>query len=54
MNITEAQEFRKYAVKHHGLSSMHLDNYVKKVYSAGGVQNLTRLLLKKGKCLFAR
>ena len=31
MNIKEAQDFKNYAVKHHGLSSMHLENYTKKV-----------------------
>jgi ATP-dependent Clp protease protease subunit len=47
MNIKEAQDFKNYAVKHKGISSMHLDNYVKKVYSSGGVQNLTRTVIEE-------
>jgi ATP-dependent Clp protease protease subunit len=48
MNLKEAQEFKKYAVKNHGLSSMHLENYVKKVYGGGGqVQNLTRTVIEE-------
>src|SRR3954463_5488676 len=48
MNIKEAQDFKNYAVKHHGISSMHLDNYVNKVYSGGGkVQNLTRTVIEE-------
>ena len=47
MNIKEAQDFKNYAVKHHGLSSMHLENYTKKVYSAGNVQNLTRTVIEE-------
>ena len=47
MNIKEAQDFKNYAVKHHGISSMHLDKYVSKVYSAGGTQNLTRTVIEE-------
>jgi ATP-dependent Clp protease, protease subunit len=57
MNIKEAQDFKNYAVKHKGISSMHLDNYVKKVYSSapivrpgmgmGNVQNLTRTVIEE-------
>src|SRR3954467_1481277 len=55
MNIKEAQDFKNYAVKHKGISSMHLDNYVKKVYSSapvvraglGGVHNLTRTVIEE-------
>ncbi len=48
MNIKEAQDFKNYAVKHHGLSSMHLENYQKKVYSGGGqIDNLTRTVIEE-------
>jgi len=42
MNIKEAQDFKNYAVKHHGLSSMHLENYTKKVYSGGSQSSDSR------------
>ena len=48
MTIKEAQDFKNYAVKHKGISSLHLDNYVRKVYStAPGVQNLTRTVIEE-------
>src|SRR5688500_2615532 len=48
MDIKEAQDFKNYAVKHKGISSMHLENYVKKVYSSSpGVQNLTRTVMEE-------
>src|ERR1700739_3767982 len=47
MDIKEAGEFRKYAVKHRGISSLHLDNYVKKVYGPGSTQNLTRTVIEE-------
>lgn len=46
MDIKEAKDFKNYAVKHHGLSSMHLDKYINKVYS-GGVDNLTRTVIEE-------
>lgn len=47
MNIKEAQDFKNYAVKHHGISSMHLENYTKKVYSGNAPQNLTRTVIEE-------
>lgn len=47
MNIKEAQDFRNYAVKHHGIRGAHVDNYIHKVYSNSGVQNLTRTVIEE-------
>src|SRR5277367_446429 len=47
MDKKEALEFRNYAVKEHGLSSMHLDKYVEKVYGGGKIQNLTRTVIEE-------
>lgn len=47
MNLKEAQEFKKYAVKHHGMSSAGLEGYIKKVYSTHPIQNLTRTVIEE-------
>lgn len=47
MDIKDAKDFKNYAVKQHGLSSMHLDKYINKVYSGGNVQNLTRTVIEE-------
>jgi ATP-dependent Clp protease protease subunit len=48
MDIKEAKDFKNYAVKHRGLSSMHLEKYVKEVYGGGGQpQNLTRTVIEE-------
>src|SRR5438067_258249 len=43
----QAEEFKKYAVKGRGLSSMHLENYIDKVYSGVQPQNLTRTVIEE-------
>lgn len=47
MDLKQAQEFKKYAVKHHGMSGMHIENYMNKVSGAAGVNNLTRTVIEE-------
>lgn len=47
MDLKQAQEFKKYAVKHHGMSGMHVENYMNKVSGAAGVNNLTRTVIEE-------
>ncbi len=47
MNLKEAQEFKKYAVKHHGMSSLGVEQYINKVYSTHQVNNLTRTVIEE-------
>ncbi|MCI5056228.1 MAG: ATP-dependent Clp endopeptidase proteolytic subunit ClpP [Flavobacteriales bacterium] len=46
----DKDEFKKYAVKHKGISSMHLDNYVSAVY---GPNNMTRTVIEERQMRFA-
>jgi ATP-dependent Clp protease protease subunit len=46
MDIKEAKDFKNYAVKHHGMSSMHLEKYMSTV-SNSGIQNLTRTVIEE-------
>ncbi|HEY0262523.1 MAG TPA: ATP-dependent Clp protease proteolytic subunit [Chitinophagales bacterium] len=46
MNINEAKDFKKYAVKHHGMSSMHVEKYMDAV-SQSGIHNLTRTVIEE-------
>jgi ATP-dependent Clp protease protease subunit len=46
MTEKEAQDFKNYAVKHHGMSSMHLEKYMSAV-SNTGIQNLTRTVIEE-------
>ena len=46
MTIKEAQDFKTYAVKHHGMSSMHLDKYMS-ASTQSGIQNLTRTVIEE-------
>jgi len=46
MNIKEAQDFKNYAVKHHGMSSMHLEKYMSTV-GQSGINNLTRTVIEE-------
>ncbi|MCS6935768.1 MAG: ATP-dependent Clp protease proteolytic subunit [Chitinophagales bacterium] len=41
------KEFQRYAVKHHGMSSMHLENYIRRVYNSPEVHNLTRTVIEE-------
>jgi ATP-dependent Clp protease, protease subunit len=41
MEANTNNEFRKYAVKHLGFNSMHLDNYF------SGIQNMTRTVIEE-------
>jgi ATP-dependent Clp protease protease subunit len=42
------EEFRKYATKHHGLSSMHTDTYINNVANnVGGLSNMTRSVIEE-------
>jgi ATP-dependent Clp protease protease subunit len=47
MNIKEAKEFKNYAVKHHGINSAHIENYINKVYSGPAISNLTRTVIEE-------
>lgn len=47
MNIKEAKDFKNYAVKHHGLSSMHVEKYMSMAPSAGNISNLTRTVIEE-------
>jgi ATP-dependent Clp protease protease subunit len=47
MNIKEAQDFKNYAVKHHGLSSMHLEKYMSIANQNNGISNLTRTVIEE-------
>jgi ATP-dependent Clp protease, protease subunit len=41
-------EFKKYAVKHHGMSTMHLENYMKRsMYSAPEITNFTPAVIEE-------
>ncbi len=42
MNFYDKNEFAKYAVKHHGMSSMHLENYV-----SSSITNLTPYIIEE-------
>jgi len=46
MTEKEALDFKNYAVKHHGMSSMHLEKYMSAV-STTGIQNLTRTVIEE-------
>ncbi|MBL7799493.1 MAG: ATP-dependent Clp protease proteolytic subunit [Chitinophagales bacterium] len=46
MNIKEAKDFKNYAVKHHGMSSMHLEKYMDAV-GQSGIHNLTRTVIEE-------
>lgn len=46
MNIKEAQDFKNYAVKHRGMSSMHLEKYMSSV-AQSGITNLTRTVIEE-------
>jgi ATP-dependent Clp protease, protease subunit len=47
MDLKQAQEFKKYAVKHHGMSGMHVENYMNKVSAGAGINNLTRTVIEE-------
>ncbi len=44
MNYYEGKEFKKYAVKHRGISSQTLDDYISFVY---GAENMTRTVIEE-------
>jgi ATP-dependent Clp protease, protease subunit len=46
MNIKEAKDFKNYAVKHHGISSMHLEKHMDNV-TGSGIHNLTRTVIEE-------
>lgn len=46
MNFKEAKDFSNYAVKHHGMNSMHVEKYMSAVGSSG-IQNLTRTVIEE-------
>jgi ATP-dependent Clp protease protease subunit len=46
-NSNDGKEFLKYAVKHHGMNSMHVENYINKVYSTHQISNLTRTVIEE-------
>jgi ATP-dependent Clp protease protease subunit len=46
MNLKEAQDFKNYAVKHHGMSSMHLEKYMTAT-AQSGISNLTRTVIEE-------
>lgn len=46
MNLKEAQDFKNYAVKHHGMSSMHLEKYMSAT-AQSGISNLTRTVIEE-------
>ena len=46
MNIKEAKDFKNYAVKHHGMSSMHVEKYMDAV-GQSGIHNLTRTVIEE-------
>lgn len=47
MNNKEAMDFKKYAVKHHGMSSMHVEKYMSHISNAAQVDNLTRTVIEE-------
>lgn len=46
MNIKEANDFKNYAVKHRGLSGMHVEKYMSSV-AQSGISNLTRTVIEE-------
>jgi len=46
MNIKEAKDFKNYAVKHHGMNSMHLEKYMSTI-SQNALHNLTRTVIEE-------
>lgn len=46
MDIKEAKDFKNYAVKHHGMSSMHVEKYMNTV-DQSGIRNLTRTVIEE-------
>ena len=46
MNIKEAEDFKNYAVKHRGLSSMHVEKYMSSIRPQG-IDNMTRTVIEE-------
>lgn len=46
MDIKEAKDFKNYAVKHHGMNSMHIEKYMNTV-DQSGIHNLTRTVIEE-------
>lgn len=48
MNQELPNEFKKYAVKHHGISSMHLEKYTSQIgITDASIQNMTRTVIEE-------
>ncbi len=47
MNLKEAQDFKKYAVKHRGINSTQVERYISKVQGQQGINNLTRTVIEE-------
>ena len=46
MDIKEAKDFKNYAVKHHGMNSMHVEKYMNTVEQSS-IHNLTRTVIEE-------
>ena len=47
MNIKEAKDFANYAVKHHGINRLGVEQYIHKIESLHPVTNLTRTVIEE-------
>jgi ATP-dependent Clp protease protease subunit len=47
MNIKEAKDFTNYAVKHHGINRLGVEQYINKIQSLHPITNLTRTVIEE-------